>query len=244
MLRRGGQNDYLYDRLLNMGSKHRRGDACIQLQGDRRRFPICLRSSAKRARRERVVFSGLLVLLTGGAFADGAVKLGTYRLAHSEQVVNGSPVSFYGLPSQTVGLSIDLNKHNRGRPATPVMSFEVFNVEYSLASISSRPSRGRLDTSALLLNARWSGSEFWRLNPYLGFGAGLSAVDFDMSNESENFYQNAISVAGQVFAGIESRFGLNRRFGLLGEVRYFDTAVATVSSRGSGAFIGLSMRLD
>lgn len=242
MIKRKNRNDDTQDgRLSNGYTQHR--DEKIG-RADRDLFPSHPRAAANHRRRGRRIFSGVLVLFASHALADGAVKLGTYRLAESDQVVNGRSVSFYGLPSQTIGLSIDLITRQRERPTMPVVSFEMFNVEYSLASDSSRPLRGRLDTSALLVNTRWAGREWLGFDPYLGLGAGLSAVDFDLADESENFYQNTISVAGQVFAGVESRFGLSRRFGLLGEVRYFDTAVSTVSSRGAGAFIGLSMRLD
>lgn len=179
-----------------------------------------------------------LVFATAVCHAEGILKVGTYQLTHDVQYLGGQDVHFYEVPSTTVGLSLE------SAPSQHKLSYglEVFHVAYDIDASASGVNDGQMSNSALLANLKWRLFPQALLKPFLGVGAGLAYVDFDIQESSGYFYEESLGLAGQAFGGLEWQ-APRGRFGLLGELKYYG-ALTDVDAAGAAAFLGFSMQID
>lgn len=184
----------------------------------------------------------LLVLLLASplARADGILKLGTYELSHDAQFLGGENVRFYDMPSATVGLALEAAPLER--IANLSYGVEVFHVAYDIDQQGQSIGDGQMSNSALLANFKWRLFPQAIFRPFVGVGAGLAYVDFDMRETASYHSEESLGLAGQAFGGLEWQ-APRSRFGLLGELKYYG-ASTNVDAAGTAAFLGFSMRLD
>lgn len=184
----------------------------------------------------------LLTLLFASSLAnaEGILKMGTYDLSHDAQVLGGENVQFYDVPTTTVGLAFEAAPFD----STGSLSYglEIFHVAYDIRGQAQDIGTGQMNNSALLANLKWRLFPSAMLRPYIGVGAGLAYVDFDMREQSDYYYEESLGLAGQAFGGLEWQ-APRSRFGLLGELKYYGAAT-NVDAAGTAAFVGFSMQLD
>lgn len=183
----------------------------------------------------------MLLLVTSTASAEGIFKFGTYELSHDVQRLGGESVQFYDRPATTVGLALDAG------PMETLTSLsygvEIFHVAYDINQRAENPGDGQMTNSAFLANLKWRLLPRAMLRPFVGVGAGLAYVDYDMrATPSNYYYEESVGFAGQAFGGLEWQ-APRSRFGLLGELKYY-SAATDVDAAGTAAFVGFSMQLD
>lgn len=183
----------------------------------------------------------ILLLTTSAASAESIFTVGTYDLSHSTQGLSGDSLQFHDMSSTTVGLALD------AVPMKGVTSLsygvEVFHVGDDINQQIEPPGDAQIINSGLLANLKWRLLRHAMLRPFIGVGAGLTYVDYDMRATSTNYhYGESVGLAGQAFGGLEWQTPRSR-FGLLGELKYYSVA-SHENAAGTAAFIGFSMQLD